>query len=291
MSCTEDFLINDLSTEKIALRKDIGSCIERNKKELYSQIKSWIYNQNEDIENQIQHWILNKSKLIEIDLNDYLEVCTVKIQDKISHLQAKIPAFNLDGTPHENRVQVDSLSLENTPTDSLSNQGININKDQLGQLAVSLSKNIKTEHVVAGLNMVKQYLPSLMKGIGKKTIEKWAGQIVGKTVPIAGAALTIGLALHDIFSGDPETEQLKRQQEMEQRAIERRDQQIEDSATQIADQFATSLSIAISAVIDAFFNQLIGEIEKISQNFDEKDKINSKVLEEILELRQKVYDE
>ena len=107
-------------------------------------------------------------------------------------------------------------------------------------------------------------------------------------MPIAEAALTIGLALHDIFSGDPETEQLKRQQEIEQKARERRDQQIEDSALQIADQFATSLAIAIYAVIDDFFNQIVHDVKKISLEFGEKDQENSKILDQILKFQQEL---
>jgi hypothetical protein len=238
----------------------------------------------------IEHWILDKSKLIETELNDALMTSSVQIQDDIEQLQAKIPTVCLDGLPSDiKKFQVDSLDQDNyTHTASTNDQGIKINKEQLGQFAASMSKNIKTEHVVAGLNLVKQYLPNLMKGVGQKTIEKWAGQIVGKAVPIAGMAVTMGLALHDILSDDPETEQLKRRQEIEQKARERRDQQIEDSALQIADQFATSLAIAINSVIDDFFNKIVHDIRQISVEFGTQDQINSKTLDQILKLQQEL---
>lgn len=285
-----DRLISNLSKDKLDIRQFLAKRIDGHKKELYENIKSWIYNEAESIEIHIENWILDKSKLIETELNDALTMSSVKIQDDIEQLQAKIPAFSLDGLPNDvKKVQVDSLGQEAyVHTASPNDQGIQISKEQLGQFAASMSKNIKTEHVVAGLNIVKQYLPNLMKGVGQKTIEKWAGQIVGKAVPIAGAALTIGLALHDIFSGDPETEQLKRQQEIEQKARERRDQQIEDSALQIADQFATSLAIAIYAVIDDFFNQIVHDVKKISLEFGEKDQENSKILDQILKFQQEL---
>ena len=244
----------------------------------------------ENIENNIENWILDKSKLIETELNDRLTSSSIKIQDDIEQLQANIPAFCLDGLPNDlKKVQVDSFSQETyVNTASENDQGINISKEQLGQFAASMSKNIKTEHVVAGLNMVKQYLPNLMKGVGQKTIERWAGQIVGKAVPIAGMAMTMGLALHDIFSDDPETEQLKRQQEIEQKARERRGQQIEDSALQIADQFATSLTIAINTVVDDFFNKIVHDIKKISLEFGAQDQENRKVLDQLLKLQQEL---
>ncbi|MBH2029244.1 MAG: 50S ribosome-binding GTPase [Moraxellaceae bacterium] len=285
-----DKLISDLSKDKLDTRKFFSKRIEGNEKELYVNIKSWIYNEIENIEMNIEHWILDKSKLIETELNDALMTSSVKIQDDIEQLQAKIPTVCLDGLPNDiKKVQVDSLDQDNyTHTASTNDQGIKINKEQLGQFAASMSKNIKTEHVVAGLNLVKQYLPNLMKGVGQKTIEKWAGQIVGKAVPIAGMAVTMGLALHDILSDDPETEQLKRRQEIEQKARERRDQQIEDSALQIADQFATSLAIAINSVIDDFFNKIVHDIRQISVEFGTQDQINSKILDQILKLQQEL---
>lgn len=285
-----DQLVASLSKDKLDTRQVLIKRIDGNKKELYENIKSWIYNEVENIENNIENWILDKSKLIETELNDRLTSSSIKIQDDIEQLQANIPAFCLDGLPNDlKKVQVDSFSQETyTNTASENDQGINISKEQLGQFAASMSKNIKTEHVVAGLNLVKQYLPNLMKGVGQKTIERWAGQIVGKAVPIAGMAMTMGLALHDIFSDDPETEQLKRQQEIEQKARERRGQQIEDSALQIADQFATSLTIAINTVVDDFFNKIVHDIKKISLEFGAQDQENRKVLDQLLKLQQEL---
>ena len=285
-----DMVIANLSKDKLDIKNDMVKRIERNKNELYSNIKSWLYNEVIDIENNINHWVEGKSKLIENDLNSALEMSKSKIKDDIEQLQAKIPAIALnDDLPKDINIEVDALNQEtHMPKSSSSDQGINISKEQLSQFAVSMGQNIKVEHVVTGLNMVKQYLPTLMKGVGQKTIEKWAGNIVGKAVPIAGAALTIGLALHDIFSDDAETEQLKRQQEVERKARERRDQQIEDAAIQISDQFLTTLSIAIHHVIDGFFEQVVDEIEKISLNFEEKDQVNSKLMEKVLTLQQEL---
>ena len=285
-----DMVIANLSKDKLDIKNDMAKRIERNKNELYSNIKSWLYNEVIDIENNINHWVEGKSKLIENDLNSALEMSKSKIKDDIEQLQAKIPAIALnDDLPKDINIEVDALNQEtHMPKSSSSDQGINISKEQLSQFAVSMGQNIKVEHVVTGLNMVKQYLPTLMKGVGQKTIEKWAGNIVGKAVPIAGAALTIGLALHDIFSDDAETEQLKRQQEVERKARERRDQQIEDAAIQISDQFLTTLSIAIHHVIDDFFEQVVSEIEKISLNFEEQDQVNSKLMEKILTLQQEL---
>jgi len=100
--------------------------------------------------------------------------------------------------------------------------------------------------------------------------------------------VTIGLALHDIFSDDPDTEQLKRHQEIEQKARERRDQQIEDSALQISDQFATSLAISIYFIIDDFFTQIINEVKQISLEFGAQDQANRKTLDQLLNLQQEL---
>lgn len=277
-----DLLITSLSKDKIELRHSLAKRILLNKNELYSQVKSCIYNEMEDIDIYIKDWILNKSKLIETNLNDSLEIAKLKIQNDIEQLQAKIPVMGLNDLPiNMEQIQIDATNKEpHISNDAMPDDGFKIGKEQIN-LAVSMGKNIKTEHIVAGLNMVKKYLPTLMKGIGKKTIEKWAGQVVGKAMPIASAVVTIGLAVHDIFSDDPETEQLKRQQDIEQKARERREQQIEDSATQIADQFSTSLSVAIDSIIDDFYYQVVDEVKKISVNFEAQYQENSKILEQL----------
>ena len=211
-----------------------------------------------------------------------MEIAKLKIQNDIEQLQAKIPVMGLNDLPiNMEQIQIDATNKEShISNDAMPDDGFKIGKEQIN-LAVSMGKNIKTEHIVTGLNMVKKYLPTLMKGIGKKTIEKWAGQVVGKAMPIASAVVTIGLAVHDIFSDDPETEQLKRQQDIEQKARERREQQIEDSATQIADQFSTSLSVAIDSIIDDFYYQVVDEVKKISVNFEAQYQENSKILEQL----------
>jgi hypothetical protein len=54
-------------------------------------------------------------------------------------LQAKIPTVCLDGLPNDiKKLQVDSLDQDNyTHTASTNDQGIKINKEQLGQFAAS----------------------------------------------------------------------------------------------------------------------------------------------------------
>lgn len=286
-----DKFVSVLSRDKLETRRVLSKRVELSKKELYENIKSWIYTETENIGSDIENWIVNRSKLVETELNDALTMSSIKIQDDIEQLQSKIPTFSLDGLSQDiKKVRVDQWDQDEfVCATSLNEQGVNISKEQLGSLTSSISKNLKTEHVVAGLNLVKEHLPKLMKGVGEKTIEKWAGQIVGKAVPIASTVITIGLALHDVFSEDPETVRLKRQQEAEQKARERRDQQIEDSAVQISDQFSTSLSIIIYSIIDDFFNQIIRDVKQISSEFGEQDKANSEILNQIVQLQQELY--
>lgn len=64
-------------------------------------------------------------------------------------------------------------------------------------------------------------MPSLMKGIGIKTMEKWGAAMVGRWIPYVGVAVTVGQGLYALFRGDPEAERLREQHAEHQRARER----------------------------------------------------------------------
>ena len=122
--------------------------------------------------------------------------------------------------------------------------------------------------------------------MGQKTIEKWAGQIVGKAIPLASAIIVVGTALHDVFGEDEHTAQLKREQQAYQKARERWEQQIEDNAKDVSNQYATSLLTSLNKVVDEFFNQLISEVNLVSKNFSDEDQINAQYFEQINAVKQ-----
>ena len=159
-------------------------------------------------------------------------------------------------------------------------------KDAMQQLAGIT----KPEHTVSGLKLVKDVAPSLMKGIGTKTMEKWATAVAGKWVPYVGIALSVGQVLYGLFKGDPEEDRLRQQHEEQQRARERAVQQMEDFARDLAKGFETSMQGSVDKEIGEFFANLSAHVEKLRQAFSEEDQAASERLQRLIAIRRLALD-
>lgn len=159
-------------------------------------------------------------------------------------------------------------------------------KDAMQQLAGIT----KPEHIVSGLKLVKDVAPSLMKGIGTKTMEKWATAVAGKWMPYVGIALSVGQVLYGLFKGDPEEDRLRQQHEEQQRARERAVQQMEDFACDLAEGFETSMQGSVGKEIGEFFANLSAHVEKLRQAFSEEDQAASERLQRLIAIRRLALD-
>ena len=128
-----------------------------------------------------------------------------------------------------------------------------------------------------------------MKGIGTKTMEKWAGQVVGKVIPFAGVAISIGMAAKDLLSEDESTKALRQQKEAMDKARELRERKIEDYSNEISNQFSNSLSLATNQTINEFFDHISNELKSIAQCFDSEEAQNTAYLGQLLQIKQNLY--
>ena len=180
---------------------------------------------------------------------------------------------------------------EQNNVSSFSKKSFTFDPVQAEMAKVFIKQNVTPETVLATLKVVKNYLPTLMKGIGTKTMEKWAAMVSSKAVPFLGVAISVGMGLHDAFSEDEETKALRQQQEQMALARERREQQIDEIATQISNQIKVGFSNAASASIDEFFNGLLMKLKEIKGEFSEQDQLNSGLIDQLLQVkRQAVYE-
>jgi len=138
--------------------------------------------------------------------------------------------------------------------------------------------------------MVKSALPSMMKGIGIKTMEKWASTFVTKWIPYVGVAVSVGQVLYGLFAGDPEEARLRKQTEAEQRERERAIQQMEDFALEIADGFERSMSDIIAQQTESFFANIAQQVELLRQSFSQAEQSNSARLAHLLDILQQAKD-
>lgn len=125
-----------------------------------------------------------------------------------------------------------------------------------------LLKSIKEEHIVTVLKTVKEYFPSLLKGIGPKTMEKiagkWAGMIT-KGVPV----LSIGLQA--IF-GAVEYYRAQQAQEEEINAKRRYLQQVNDLAEQASQQYQYAANTAIEQCIAQVLQPVLDPLNTMQSN-------------------------
>ncbi len=280
-----DNLIKMINKNKIHVRQEINYSIRNKRNELYRQIKSWLYNETTDIENKIQDRIEKVCDLLDVQLRNLFEEQQISIQDEINELQTLLPKLSISKTVDSDKLHIQPQEIEEESNIEEVNP---INLDNINVAVKTLQTTVKVEHVIEGLNLVKALLPRLMKGVGEKTIEKIATATVSKALPYVGTAIQIGMALRDVLGNDEETERLRREQERAERARERWQQQIEDVSYEVSSEFENNLIIGCNSAINEFFDSILGELNKIQNQFSELDKANSQLLEELYSIQQNI---
>ena len=161
-----------------------------------------------------------------------------------------------------------------------------ISAEMAAQASKQMASMVRPEHIVSTLKTVKELLPSLMKGIGPKTMEKWAGTVISKYIPYVGTVVTVGTALWDIFSDDPEEEAMRKQLEAQRLARERAEQQMDDFSQELADGFKQFMRANILQEIDGFFAQLNAQVDKLREGFSDAERLTSERLQKWVTIQQ-----
>lgn len=102
------------------------------------------------------------------------------------------------------------------------------------------------------LEVTKEWLPSLMKGTGAKTIEKIAsgmGSSMGKVVPFIGPAIDVAIGIFGYYNED------KKQKEQEE-ALRREAQSLISHVNQTTDRLNGELSDMAQKIIEPMFEPL-----------------------------------
>ena len=161
-----------------------------------------------------------------------------------------------------------------------------ISAEMAAQASKQMASMVRPEHIVSTLKTVKEILPSLMKGIGPKTMEKWAGTVMTKYVPYIGTVVTGGMAVFDMFSGDPEEKAMREHMEKQRLTRERAEQQMDDFAQELADGFKQFMRENILQEIDGFFAQLNAQVDKLREGFSDTERLASERLQKWVTIQQ-----
>lgn len=281
-------LLKQTEVQKNITRKEIHQEISRCRQTIYESSKALLRSSPTSSQNAIEVLFQQKGHHISMALENELTVFVHKIQDDIEELQATLPSIDLGEQkitiPEQTAVgvvQEKRTSTENSPSAST------ISPDNVAQMATQIAALVQPGHIVEALKLTKDWLPTLMKGIGPKTMEKLAGSIMTK-VPYIGPAITVVMGLWDIFSGDSDTKQLERQIDGQNQQRERALQEIDDLARKLAYDFESATTAAITPSIDTFFANISMQIDALRQGFSNEDRANSEIMENAVAIQQRI---
>lgn len=279
-----DKFLRQMAREKSALSSDMVHAIEKERQSIYEKTKRALRTSPDDCQQKIEGIMQQASEQMQQHLNLRLQELVSIAQQDIEELQAAMP--HVEQYNHTGEIPVAENASDPNPPIQQTQRTSGISAEMAAQAAKQMTAMVKPEHIVSTLKTVKELLPSLMKGIGPKTMEKWAGTVMSKYIPYVGLAVSTGMALWDIFSGDPEEKAMREQMEAQRLARERAEQQIDDFAQELADGFKQFMRASIFPEIDDFFAQLNSQIDKMREGFSETEKNISERLQKWVVIQQ-----
>ncbi|WP_455810542.1 dynamin family protein [Pseudomonas graminis] len=273
-------LLKNIAEQQHLCRNNIHGEIKRQRDVMYRGSRAALRQEPEQAQAKIEALFTQACGQIEAVQKHEIDYLVQRFQDDVDTLEAAIvrqaQASTASELPQMPQGSSAAASAEN-PAQS------GINAEMVNHAASSLSTLAKPEHVVSGLKLVKDWLPSLMKGIGPKTMEKWGAAVVGKWIPYVGPAITVISSLWDIFGEDSENKKAREQSEQYRREWERYQQELEDFAHNTASQFEASAIRVVNESLDPWFRDLL---DKIKASRDVASQQDSALSDTMIETRQ-----
>lgn len=254
-----DELLKRLVKDQHHCRREVSDQISRSSKQVYERSKSAIRQDPSQCQPIIEQIYQEASSQVVLTLEDELNYLVSSFRDEIEILEAVLDREQL----HLNsKADIPSFTEQNdastAPHDSVFSR---IDGDMIGQGFKSLSGAAKPEHIISALKLTKEWFPSLMKGIGPKTMEKIGAKVVSKYIPYVGTGITVLMSMWDLYQGDPANKQMQDQYEKMQRERERFDREVEDIAHNLGNQFDMEMHTIVRAELDPRFTQMSEKLE------------------------------
>ncbi|MGI2227889.1 GTPase [Shewanella frigidimarina] len=249
-------------------RDNIYREIASNRKHITVKSKAAMHQHPEGCLAVLEQVFEDSGKAVVAVMDDELQYLMNQFNDDVETMSAVLNAQH-EG-PSINDVPHFSASESKDP-----NNQRGINKEVLGNAASSVVKMAKPEHIVGGLKLVKDWAPSLMKGIGPKTMEKWAGQVIGKWIPYVGTGISVISSIYDLFSEDPTDKQMREHETKVQQERERFEQQVEDTANDLGEQFERAMNQILRHELELVLQQMLAKVESAQTSANEQEKANS----------------
>lgn len=164
-------------------------------------------------------------------------------------------SVSISGATHAPHVDSPNTSAPNgQPLGQTESWTIDPAKLQLG--LQQLSAIVKPEHLVQAMQVGKELLPALFKGIGPATMNKISGQVFSKVMPTLGVVLTAWQVGKSLLGDDPEETRLRDEARQQEQARERQEEAIRDVCQSLAWEFSTASTKMVDDHIQSHFTQV-----------------------------------
>jgi hypothetical protein len=280
-----DRLLQRLNAERARFSRDMARVLARQRSHVYEMSKVYLRTAPEECQGQLEQLVRKAGEQVSHALEGELQAVVSLVQAEIDEFQVSLPqiarpdvAGAVPSSADFGGADAQEAATASMPGPSGPSIPIKDAVQQLGGLA-------KPEHIVSGLKLVKKTMPSLMKGIGAKTMEKWGAAVVGKWIPYVGVAAAVGEGLYTLLKGDPEADRLRKQHEEQQRARERAIQQMDDFAHGLAEGFDSAMAAIVARESTAFFEQVNEQVAGLRAGFGEAEQENSRRIEQVLAVK------
>lgn len=253
-----DNLLKSLVAHQCHCRQEINRQITRSYQYVYERSKSSILQDPTQYQSIIGQIYQEASSRVVLTIDEELKYLISDFKDEIETLEATLDSENL----RYNNPETPTLT---TPCGVSADKEVGffsqIDGDMVCGGIKSLGQAAKPEHVVTALKLTKEWFPSLMKGIGPKTMEKIGAKVIGKYIPYVGTGITVLMSIWDMVQGDSENKKMQEQHEQLLRERERFEREVEDIARELGNQFEKAMHDIIRTELEPRFVQMRERLE------------------------------
>lgn len=268
---TYNELIKKLQSMQAASISNISVEIKHQAQNIKAKVKSAILKNPQGCNSVIEAIFTEASTAVTRVIEDELKHVSSSFSDDIDAAEAIIQRHMVSASGY-------SIPEVETSAGEERSSAINITSDMVNEALGSVTSFTKPEHIVDGLKLVKEWFPSIMKGIGPKTMEKWGGLVVAKWLPYAGTAVSVATSLWDMFAEDASEKRAREEAERVEKQRQRFHEEVNSIATSMGTQFESSMIAFVDSDIKSVFTAMLDKVKTALDKVSVAERENSEML-------------
>lgn len=209
----------------------------------------------EKVEAAASEIVINFGERMEALLKDELAETKTNLRE-IGKKLSEDSEWRTVNVRHNGFGNVDSNSSDGSSVDGVSSAL----KDAFKKIPAGSIENMTEHGVKLALEKGKTWLPDLFKGIGPKTMGKWAT----KASRWAGPVVAVGATIYDVY-------QVFRQEQEMKRQMERQTMAIEDAADKFVNELCGGYRDQVRDVVTHVFTTIFNSLDEKKKIFESDD--------------------